>query len=207
MILLIGSIYAVMYAFVIFVVWGQFTDVENFTMRECNSLDDLLRFSRHLSDDAARSVRRAVRDYAHWVVESEWKLLGQRQRDGETEHRFTALMTTVIELPAATPAQEAMRERLIEIVRRAGEHRDERITKSLTRIPPTLVHLTNTMALALLLLVFVYPFHHMVAGAAFVALLALVLFLANMVLRDTDNPFEGICNVSTEPFANLEDAR
>ncbi len=45
LILLIGSIYAVIFAFVIFVIWGQFTDVENFMMRECNSLNELLRFS------------------------------------------------------------------------------------------------------------------------------------------------------------------
>jgi len=32
LILLIGSIYAVMFAFVIYVVWGQFNDVENFTV-------------------------------------------------------------------------------------------------------------------------------------------------------------------------------
>jgi hypothetical protein len=50
--LLLGSIYAVMFAFVIFVIWDQFTDVENIAMRECNSLDDLLRFSQHLNADA-----------------------------------------------------------------------------------------------------------------------------------------------------------
>jgi hypothetical protein len=37
LILLLGSIYAVMYAFVIYVIWGQFTDVEKFVMRECYS--------------------------------------------------------------------------------------------------------------------------------------------------------------------------
>ncbi len=46
---LIGSLYAVVFAFVIFVIWGQFNDVENFVMRECNSLNDLLRFSRSKS--------------------------------------------------------------------------------------------------------------------------------------------------------------
>ena len=37
LILLLGSIYAVMYAFVIYVIWDQFTDVEKFVMRECHS--------------------------------------------------------------------------------------------------------------------------------------------------------------------------
>src|SRR5580693_10385394 len=60
LILLIGNIYAVMFAFVIFVIWGQFTDVENFIMRESSSLRDLLRFSEYLNSDACHAIQRAV---------------------------------------------------------------------------------------------------------------------------------------------------
>jgi hypothetical protein len=35
---LVGDIYAVLLAFTIFVIWGQFTEVENCVIRECNSL-------------------------------------------------------------------------------------------------------------------------------------------------------------------------
>src|SRR5215831_9228906 len=63
LILLIGNIFAVMYAFVIFVIWGQFNEVENFIMRECNSLNDLLRFSGYLNPDASYAIRRAVAEY------------------------------------------------------------------------------------------------------------------------------------------------
>jgi hypothetical protein len=103
----------------------------------------------------------------------------------------------------ADAAEETVRERLLDIVRRAGEHRDERITKSLARIPPTLVRLVNTTAGALQLLVFVYPFHHWVTGISCFALVAVVFFLATLVMEDTDNPFEGVCNVSPQPFADL----
>src|SRR6201988_4929769 len=78
LILLIGSIYAVMFAFVIYVIWGQFTDVENFMMRECKSLNELLRFADFLMPDNNRSIRRATADYVHRVVKSEWVALGER---------------------------------------------------------------------------------------------------------------------------------
>src|SRR5215471_16599452 len=84
-ILLVGNIYAVMFAFVIFVIWSQFTEVENFVMRECNSLNELLRFSEHLDPDAAHTVRRAIEDYVHHVAKSEWRALAERRRDRETE--------------------------------------------------------------------------------------------------------------------------
>src|SRR5580658_2220992 len=65
---LVGDIYAVLLAFTIFVIWGQFTEVENCVMRECNSLDDVLRFSGFLSSDAHAEIRRAVAFYANHVL-------------------------------------------------------------------------------------------------------------------------------------------
>jgi hypothetical protein len=203
LILLIGNIYAVMFAFVIFVIWGQFTDVENFIMRECSSLRDLLRFAGYLSPDAARSIRRAVEDYVHRALKSEWEALGERRRDKQAERAFAEVVDAVVQIGTSRPEQELMHARLIDIVRTAGEHRDDRIAKSLTQIPPTLIRLVDTMASALLLLVFVYPFRHWLAGLACFGLLALVLFLANLVMRDTDNPFNGIWNVSSKPFSEL----
>ena len=203
LILLLGSIYAVMFAFVIFVIWGQFTDVGNFAMQECNSLDDLLRFSQYLNADASHDIRRALVDYTQRVAKSEWPSLGERRKDHQTERAFTFLMNAVIKAVPVNPAEERMQARLIDIVRKAGEHRDNRIAKSLTQIPPTLLRLVNTMSIALLLLLFVYPFHWWFIGFSCFVLFAVVLFGANLVMKDTDNPFKGVCNVSPQPFLDL----
>lgn len=203
LILLIGNIYAVVFAFVIFVIWGQFTDVENFIMRESSSLRDLLRFSEYLNSDAAHAIRRAVMDYVRRALKSEWEALGERRRDKQTEKSFSELVDTVVAIVPAKPSEEVMHQRLIEMARRTSEHRDDRIAKSLTQIPPTLIRLVDTMASALLLLVFLYPFRHWLAGLACFGLLSLVLFLANLVMRDTDNPFNGVWNVSSKPFSDL----
>jgi hypothetical protein len=203
LILLVGSIYAVMYAFVIYVIWGQFTDVEKFVMRECYSLDDLLRFSHYVDADSSRAIRRSVAEYSNAVLQSEWQALGQAEKDSVTENYFTALMTVVIKTFPANAAEGTIQQRLIDIAREAGEHRDERITKSLTRIPPTLMGFVNSLSAALVVLVFVYPFHHPLAGTACFALIAAVLMLANIVMTDLDNPFNGVYNVSSTPFSRL----
>src|SRR5689334_18426077 len=72
---LIGAIYAVVFAFVIFVIWGQFSDVEKSAARECSSLSDVLRFAGFIDPDSNRAVRRAVSEYAQRVANSEWKSL------------------------------------------------------------------------------------------------------------------------------------
>ncbi len=108
LILLIGSIYAVVFAFAIFVIWGQFNEVENLVTRECGSLSELLRFSRNLNPDASHAIRRAVADYAQRAPKSEWEALGDRRRDQETEKSFDGLVNTVIRTVPANPAEEVM---------------------------------------------------------------------------------------------------
>ncbi|HEY2013668.1 MAG TPA: DUF4239 domain-containing protein [Bryobacteraceae bacterium] len=204
LILLIGNIYAVMFAFVIYVIWGQFTDVENFIMRECKSLNELLRFSDFLNADAGHGIRHAVADYVQRVVKSEWPALGERRRDKSSEQAFSELFEAVLRIAPANEQETRVHQRLIDIARDAGEHRDERLTKSLTQIPATLIHLVHTMATALLLLVFVYPFHHPVTGMCCFLLVSVILYLANLVMTDTDNPFQGVYNVNPKAFTDLK---
>ncbi len=203
LITLIGGIYAVMFAFVIFVIWGQFTEVENAALRECSSLNELLRFNQYLNPDANRATRRAVGEYSQRVVDSEWPSLGKGRKDPTAEKAFAVLMNIVIRTAPANAAEEPLVWRLIEITRKISQQRDERVGKSLTRIPPTLLALVRIMAGTLLLLVFFYPFHSLPVGLACFVLLAVILFLSNLVMTDTDNPFDGIFNVSSRPFSEL----
>ena len=207
LILLVGSIYAVILAFAIFVIWGQFTEVENGVMRECNSLNDLLRYSEYVTPDLGREIRKAIEGYAQRVLKHEWHALGDGCRDKRSEDLFSELVTTVIAwdlVISADSKEHAFHNRLIDIVRKAGEHRGERVTESLTRIPSTLFGFVNIIAAVLLLLVFVYPFHQTAVGATCIALLAVILFLANFVMRDMDNPLDGVWNISPKPFSELK---
>jgi hypothetical protein len=203
LILLIGNIYAVLLAFAIFVIWGQFTEVENCVIRECDSLGDLLRFSGYLNADARAAIRRAMANYTHQVLKYEWQALGTGQKDEPAEKYFSHLLNTVVEMVPKSEAEQFIYTRLFDMAQKASECRDERVAKSLTRMPPTLSGLVKAIAGVLLLLFFVYPFHHWLAGVSSLILLTVVLFLANFVMKDTDNPLKGVWNVSPQPFSDL----
>jgi hypothetical protein len=207
LILLVGSIYAVILAFAIFVIWGQFTEVENAVMRETNTLADLLRFSEYVPSELTREIQKAVGSYAQRVVKYEWQALGHGRRDPHAEELFSDLVTTVIARDQVIPQDSreyAFHVRLIDIVRTAGEYRSARVAESMTRIPPTLFGFVNIIAIVLLLLVLVYPFHSAAVGASCIALVTIILFLANFVMRDMDNPLDGAWNISARPFLELK---
>jgi hypothetical protein len=201
---LVGDIYAVLLAFTIFVIWGQFTEVENCVIRECNSLDDVLRFSGYLNPDAHAGIRRAIGFYANHVLRSEWPALGDGRVDSQADAVFSKFVNSVVEAVPLSETEQQMHARVIDMAQKTSECRDERVAKSLTRIPPTLAGLVNTIAGVLLLLVFVYPFRYWYTGACCFTLVAAVLFLANFVMMDTDNPLKGVWNVSPRPFSDLK---
>lgn len=201
---LVGDIYAVLLAFTIFVIWGQFTEVDNCVIREANAIADLARFSRYLNDSAAADIRHAAKSYTRQVLDHEWAALGDARRDKRTEDVFAQFISVVVETKPRNEAEQAVHVRLLDMAQRLSERRDDRIAKPLTRIPPTLAALVNTVAAVLVLLIFVFPFRFWVTGAACFTVAAGVIWLANLVMMDTDNPLKGIWNVTPQPFADLK---
>jgi flagellar motor component MotA len=200
---LVGDIYAVLLAFAIFVIWGQFTEVENCVIREADSLADILRLLAYLNADDRATIRRSVAVYTRQLLQYEWQSLGDGERDEQADEFFSRFLNTIVEVTPRSDAEQLIHSRLLDLAEKIREYHDERVAKTLTRIPPTLAGLVRTIAGVLLFLIFVYPFHHWLAGASCFIIVATVLFLANFVMMDTDNPLKGVWNVSSQPFSDL----
>ncbi len=201
LVLLIGSIYAVMLAFTVFVIWGQFNEVENLVIQEANGLGDLVQFGEFF-EAGFQDLRWALREYVQAVLSREWPSLADGKIDTHAEVAFKDLVNAVVTriIPREDATQRQVYRQLLSALERVSQSRDQRVAKSLTRIPQTLATLVNTMALTLVALVLVYPFRHPVGGFCLFVLLTFLLYLANHVMMDTDNPLKGTWNVSPQPF-------
>src|SRR6201998_1956063 len=76
---IIGTLYSVLYAFATYVIWGQFTAVENEILKESGALKDLMLFSHRLKENTRDPMVRAIKSYARAVVEGEWRALSNRE--------------------------------------------------------------------------------------------------------------------------------
>ncbi len=200
---IIGTLYSVLYAFATYVIWGQFTAVENEILKESGSLKNLLVFSRPLAEKERDPIVRAVKTYARSVVETEWGALSRKEETEKTDRMFLQIVTSVTEVKPADDTQRAIFERLLEIANQASAHRDERLALSVKRMPRTLFVFVSVTAIMILLLVLCFPFHSVLLGLASVAITSTLLLFAHFVLTDLDNPFEGTWNVGNEPFGEL----
>ena len=200
---IVGTLYSVLYAFAIYVIWGQFTSVESQIVTEAGSLKDILLFSAPLKPATRDPIVRAVKSYGRLVVETEWRALSRGDDTEKTTRAFTDLISNVAALVPDEETQRSLCERLLEIASQASTHRDERLALSSKRIPRTLMLFVSLTASLIFVLIFFYPFHNIFLGAMAMAITAALLFFAHFVLTDLDNPFEGTWNVSSKPFSDL----
>lgn len=200
---IIGTLYSVIYAFATYVIWGQFAAVENEIVKEAGALKDLILFSRQMKEVTRDPIVRNVRGYARTVAETEWDMLSRGEDTEKTDKLFSAVIASVIEVAAENEAEQRIHARLLDIANQASAHRDERLAVSAKRMPRTLLLFVTVTALAILFLLFFYPFVNLALGIIAVALATMLLFFAHFVLTDLDNPFEGTWNVNAEPFHEL----
>ena len=200
---IIGTLYSVVYAFAIYVIWGQFTAVENEIQKESGALKDLLLFSQRLKESAREPIVRAVKTYARTVAETEWRALSTGQDTEKTDKLFFAVIFSVSDLKPEDDTERIVYQRLLEIANQASAHRDERLALSAKRMPQTLLLFVTLNALMILFLLFFFPFRNLALGLVAVAITATLLYFAHFVLTDLDNPFEGTWNVGSQPFAEL----
>jgi hypothetical protein len=200
---IIGTLYSVVYAFAIYVIWGQFTSVENEIQKESGALKDLLLFSHPMKESMRDPIVRAVKTYARGVAETEWSALSAGEETVKTDKLFSAVIASVTEIKPEGSTESDIYQRLLEIANQTSVHRDERLALSVKRMPQTLLLFVTLTAGMILFLLFFFPFRNLALGLVAVAITTMLLVFAHFVLTDLDNPFEGTWNVGSGPFAEL----
>src|ERR1700757_283535 len=74
----LGGIYAVLLAFVVYVVWGQFNEGRGYVDREAAALVDLHRTASGLPPASRDRIQKGLRDYVDAVLADEWQAMARR---------------------------------------------------------------------------------------------------------------------------------
>ncbi len=204
-----GTLYGVTFAFALYVVWSQFNSVQSGIQQEADLLEDIYRMTLLLSDQiSAKSLVLNLRNYVEALLGSEWKELSQGKTCDFSHNKFMELCYSLRSVPITDVRDQAIYAQLLEAINRLTRVREERVSASLTRIPKTLWLLLNFMSAVLLigfLLLISQSNLAIFVGTIIIAFIAFSIGLLLSIIRDIDNPFVGIWNVSPQPFRVLLD--
>src|SRR3954453_17138983 len=75
----LGGIYAVLLAFVVFVVWQQFNDARAAIEREASEVVDLFRTIQGLPDSMREGVHARLHEYVCAVLDHDWAVMARKR--------------------------------------------------------------------------------------------------------------------------------
>ena len=198
----LGAIYAVLLAFVVFVVWGQYNDVRVYIEREASILVDLHRTASGLPVDARMAIQNTLHDYVDAVLRIEWNAI-ERGDDAAVEsvgHKLDDVWLAIHHCHPEGCAQEAMFGEALSRFNELNDLRTSRLTSARFRVPLTMKILLYTGAVILVGSMYLVHIEelwlHGLVTAALAGAIAHILYL----IYDLDRVFDGSLHVARAPF-------
>src|SRR5215211_5457841 len=96
---IVGTIYAVLLAFAVAIVWQSYSAAEATVSREANALSDLERMSRGFPVEIRRQVHEAARTYGRLVVDKEWDAMSQGDSSPQADAALIEMLHAYTDRP------------------------------------------------------------------------------------------------------------
>ena len=199
--LMIGTLYAVLIAFAIYVVWSASKEAGTNLEREANEVADLSRLSMAMPDPVRSKITPALMEYLSAVVEDEFPGMEQGR---ESQRTWTAVQNLWDVYGATQPEIPGLQIYFAESVKHLTQLSDYRRTRLFTSrgtVPATLWYLLLSGAMLLVLFTYFVGHESTWAQAAMTAALAGVLAFSLFLVWSLDSPYSGVASVTPQPFS------
>jgi hypothetical protein len=201
----LGTIYAVLLAFVVIVVWQQFNDARAYVEREANELLDLFRTAKGFSEPVRGKLQGHLRCYVDAVLQEEWSAMARGQR--LVFARVSVLFDRVADVFHACELR-LERERLlyseaIACLNDLSDSRINRLTASCLKIPMALRILLYTGAAITVGSMYLFAVENFLLHAIMTGAMAGAVSHVLYIIADLDDPFAGDWQVPREPFERV----
>ena len=194
----IGTIYAVLLAFVVFVVWTQANDVRRLIERQADELADVLRITGAFKGSAASHVLEAARAYAREVADNEWPMLKTGRSSPKAAELLDETWKALVKIEPVTPREEALFSKAVSRFSEVGDARADLLHSGRVRLPILLWLLLFSGAAGTVGSMYLFGAERFWPIAAMTASLAGAVSFMLFLVRDLDNPFQGDWQVSPD---------
>jgi hypothetical protein len=199
---MLGSLYAILLAYVVIVVWEEFNATSRQVEQEATDLANIYHWVDDFPDPYRAQVHDLLRNYIDTTVGEEWPLLAQRTSSthaGELAHDLQMALT---ELPITTPAERVLADHALTEYQDFSTVRQLRIFGAAVGIHPLLW--VMLIVGAVLTIGFTYLFGVNVrAHVAMIAALTVVIGATLFMVYAANYPFSGDVHVSSKALTEV----
>ncbi|MBF0406245.1 MAG: DUF4239 domain-containing protein [Candidatus Riflebacteria bacterium] len=198
----LGALYGIILAFIIFVVWDQFNKVQTGIYLEGNAIEDLYHTASFVSDSVAvHQMKFLIREYLETTIADEKSFLARGESCLAATNAFLKISDSVRAVEIKTQKDQVVFTGLLDALVRVNNLRDARLGISSARIPITLWYLIYFYSVAIIAGFFFLGIKISFLSVTVTSVIAGAIFFLLNVIADIDNPFDGTWNISYEPFS------
>jgi hypothetical protein len=203
----LGTIYAVLLAFVVFVVWQQFNDARLHVESEANELLDFARAAKGLPVEVRTPLLEQAETYVHHVLGAEWTAMAEGDDGGLEEggKLLDRMWDRLVEYEPRSECHKSLFEEALARFNALSDRRSNRLSSSRLRIPTALRLLMYGGAAmtvgSMYLLAVERVAVHVLMTSALAGAIAHLLY----IIRDLDDCFHGDWQVPSRPFERVRE--
>jgi len=200
---MVGVLYAVLLAFVVVIVWGDFVDAGHTSQGEVTRLSNLARDAAGFPDETRDRLRERIATYAETVAGPEWETMADGDASPVAARAYERIWAEYYTLEPSGVKQEAFYGESIARLNELGENRRVRLLTSRATVPTPMWLLL--LAGFVITIFWTYLFRtstlatHVVGVGSVAALTGFVLYL----IYALQHPFAGAVKISPEPFLEI----
>jgi ABC-type multidrug transport system fused ATPase/permease subunit len=199
----VGSVYAVLIAFVVVTVWQSFDKSNSNVEMEANYMADVYRDAEAFSPDFRQKVGNLLREYRQAVVDDEWKTMGKGQMSPKVEKIMREIWTLYTAYQPRNPTEQSFFDESVRKLNSFRELRRQRLMESRTGIEPLLWFVLIGGALATISFTFLFGAENLKAQIVMVVILSALISLILFTIMELDFPFTGAVSISSGPFKGI----
>jgi len=201
----LGTIYAVLLAFVVFVVWQQFNDTREHVEREANELLDLVRVAKGLPDVVHAPLIERARAYVETVLGREWDAMARYDDAGleEGAQLLDGMWDALVAYEPVSQCHSALHDVALARFNDLSDARSYRLTSSRLRIPLALRLLLYWGAAIVIGSMYLFAVPSFTLHACMTAALGGAISHVLYVINDLDDCFGGDFQIPRTSFERL----
>ena len=196
----IGTIYAVIIAFMLSGVWLEFEDAQVNTEKEANCLVSLFRLARGLPDAQRNRLQELARAYANAMVNDEWPAMSRSEMSPQGVEMTETMWKEVTSMQVHAAGEHAVLDHIMSELTSMTEHRRIRLLQSRKMIPGILWGVLIVGGIVTVGLSSLFGVDNVRLHAIHIVALTLLVSLMLIATADIDSPFRGVVHVPPDGF-------
>jgi len=200
----IGIIYALIAAFMIVNVWGEFDKLENLLRKETISLRNLYIIAFHMNSQITTTyLKRTILDYIKVIREVFWQ---ETKKLEDAESKFIEIFQSLKEFDPKNGKEEIILNNLYEEMRTTSSYRVDVVTLIEAKTPGVLWILLTILSFIVILGFYIVNFENQLIATLIITMVATSTAVVIIIIYDIDYPFRtGFWQIEPDVYNELEE--